>query len=66
MPFDTIEVKLYIDEVHEYGLKLSYEFFCISRGEPEKLAWGQQKVALVEGQDDKLCKIPKIIAKHCK
>lgn len=66
MPFDTIEVKLYIDEVHEYGLKLSYEFFCISRGEPEKLAWGQQKVALVEGPDEKLCKIPEIISKNCK
>ena len=67
MPFDKIEVKLYIDEIYENGLKLSYEFFCTSRGEPEKLAFGQQKVAFVKGSSDNdLCEIPEILKSYSK
>jgi acyl-CoA thioesterase FadM len=66
MPFDKIEVRLYVDEIYEAGLQLSYEFFCISRKEPEKLAWGQQKVALVEGsQDYTSCNLAQNLIEKC-
>lgn len=51
MPFDTIEVRLYVDEVYEFGLGLIYEFFRIVNDDFVKIAWGKQKIVLTKLQD---------------
>jgi enediyne polyketide synthase len=52
MPFDTIQVKLYIDAIYESGFSLIYEFFKGEENKSNKLAWGKQKMAFAKQYDN--------------
>ncbi|MBL6791484.1 MAG: polyketide synthase dehydratase domain-containing protein, partial [Methylophilaceae bacterium] len=45
MPFDKIEVRLYINKIYQNALEIDYEFFNVNcKDSPIKLAWGTQKL----------------------
>jgi len=69
MPFDEIEVKLYVSEIFENALKLKCDFFSFnSSGVSEKLASGYQDLVFVKkvGEDYEACEIPNIIVTNLK
>lgn len=52
MPFDGIEVRLYLSSVYEFGLELLTEFFCTNNEVTVKLAFGHQKMVFMKRDGD--------------
>ena len=65
MPFEDIEVKMYVDEVYECGVKMYFEFFSVGANHRRKLAYGSNTFVWAHRPNDetlpKAMQLPEVI-----
>jgi acyl-CoA thioesterase FadM len=53
MPFEEIEVNMYLEKRYENGVKLYFEYFSLNDGGKRKLAYGNNTVIWASRKDEK-------------
>jgi enediyne polyketide synthase len=51
MPFEEIEVNMYLEKLHENGFKLYFEYYSLSNGQKRKLAYGHNIILWAKRAD---------------
>lgn len=70
MPFEEIEVDMYLENIYENGLKLFFEYYSIGKSGKRKLSFGYNILAWAKRTDEKAIplaqKLPLEILNHLK
>ena len=52
MPFETVEVSMYLEELYEKGFKLYFEYFSVNENARRKLAYGSNTILWAKRKDE--------------